>query len=177
MRRTGDVRLALVLSALAFVACSNPHAGTLPTPSPAPTTPRAPSPTATTSTALDGEVARAAANYYSTLELAARFPAERRNELAALIDAKCECRQVLTLLDNLARKHHTLVFTVTTGTPHVARASGMFATAFIDVRQSQGRELDSGGDVVQSFPGSAGHYVLDFVRRDGRWVITQISRS
>jgi hypothetical protein len=177
MRRTGDVWLALVLSALATVACSDPHAGPLPT-----TSPSSPASTSTTSPTTSPSdpsavLARAAQSYYRTLQGAASDPASKRAALARLIDTSCECRQVLALLDRLAQERHTLRFTVKLGTPRVAETGASRGTVFINVDQSAGKELDTSGAVVRTLPGSHGQYVLDFVRRDSRWLVKRITRS
>lgn len=174
MRRTGDVWVALALSAFATVACSDPHGGTLPSPSvSAPTT----SPTSGPPTPTNGDPAGAAVNYYSTLQRAIRAPASGAMQLSQLIDSRCECHQVVDLLDRLARQDHRLEFTVQTGPPRVARVGPAESTVFIHVDQSAGRELAADGSVVRTLPASRGEYVLTLDKRGSRWLVAQISRA
>jgi hypothetical protein len=175
MRRTGDLRLALALSALAVTSCTKPHAGGLPTVSPSPSTATAsPSPSASYAEATVIAVAR---SYYGTLERAAADPAGKRAQFAALVDSGCQCRQVVELLDRLAAERHRLLFEVTTASPRVARLAATSATVFIGVHQSAGREVDSAGKTVRTLPATVGTYALDLVRRGDRWLVKQISGS
>jgi hypothetical protein len=176
MRRTGDLRLALVLSALAVTSCTDPHAGSLPTASPSPTATASSTASATASSAGD-VVVGVARTYYATLERSAADPASKRAQLAALVDRGCQCHQVVELLDQLAAKQHRLLFEVTTASPRVGRLAATSATVFISVDQSAGREVDAAGKTVRALPATTGTYALDLVLRSGRWLVAQISRS
>jgi hypothetical protein len=173
MRRTGDVWVALALTALLAVgACSDPQAGPLPTTS-------ATSPTLSTapSTTPDLDAAASAVTYYATLERAVRDPSNAAPDLDRLIDARCACHQVVDLLNQLARDGHHLEFTVRTGPPRVARVTANAATVFLHVEQTAGREVDASGRVVRELPATTGDYAVDLVRRDGRWLVAQISKA
>jgi hypothetical protein len=119
----------------------------------------------------------AARSYYDTLQQAAANPADGRRRLARLIHPSCSCREVLGLLDRLAREGHRLLFTVTTSNGRVSGFTDRTGTVFLHVQQSSGREVDAAGKTVTTTPASTGDYVLDFLRQDDRWVVGRITRT
>ena len=162
---------ALVLSAA--VACSNGHAGSLPTPAPA-------SMTASVSTRPSPPAAAltlAATTYYRTLESAAAHPDIDLGRFERLVSPRCECVQVVSLLRRVAHDRHRLVFDLTLSAARVARVEAHEGTVFIRVKQSVGKEVDAAGRVVRRLPSSDGEYTLDFVREGGSWLVTQITRT
>lgn len=172
IRGIGLVGLALSM----LCACSEPQAGTLPSASPS----SSPSPTATptptpTSASIEDALADATKTYYTTLARVSATPTDA-DVLGALIHPRCECREVVGLLRDLADQRHRLEFTVTLGEPRVTIAEATNGTVFIDVSQSAGKEVDADGNTVRSLPATRGEYVVDLARSDDRWLVHRITR-
>lgn len=168
MRRGTRIAAALVLGA---AACSNGHAGSLPTPTPTATSP-SPSPTPTS---RDFGVGQAVRDYYRALEAAVHDPRSGVDDVAARLDSACSCRQIVDVLRQEGQAGRHADYTLSVGSLGVSDASPAAGTAFVTVTQSSGRLYDSSGKVIEAIKGRTDQYVVDLRSRDGRWVIVRIS--
>lgn len=158
-----------------LLACSQDRAGTLPPPPPptsaAPTTA---SPTASAN--YEAEARRAVDAYFVALNAALRDPANRTDELTALIDPSCTCRQVLELLSDLERDAHHIDYHYSVSDVRIQQAGPLGASVTWVVAQSTGAERDQRGSVVSSFRGRTDHYSAHLRRSDGRWLLDRLDR-
>lgn len=91
--------------------------------------------------------------------------------LAPLIDPACSCRQILTVLDDLARQDRYLDYSYRVSDIRVQQLGAIGASVTYRVRQSAGHERTSDGRVVRSFAGSSARYSAHFKRVGGAWLI------
>jgi hypothetical protein len=167
----------VVVAALAAVlvtgACSEEHAGTLPTQSPSvPSATATPSASPTVS-ATDALVA-AARTYYAVLEDAGKRPASGAARVDALIDHGCACRRVVDFLRDTSRAGRRIERPVRVLDPRAtSTASG--GTVFLTLDQLAGRVVDAKGRVVERLAPSRVRVVIDFRRTGNRFLVTQIS--
>jgi hypothetical protein len=174
--RTGDVAVGVALCALALAACNGPDAGTLPTTSPTPVS-TSPTPTMVSSSADYAAEARLAVRaYFAALNAALRDPAHRTDDLEALIDPSCGCRQILELLGEEARTARYLDYQYTISDLKVQQAGPLGASLTYVAHQSAGSERTSDGRVVESYPARTTPFSAHFVRKNGRWLIDRADR-
>ncbi len=171
MRRTGDLRLALVLSALAVGSCTKPHAGTLPTVSPSPTT-TSPTPTATPD--LAGSLRGALRTYFDALYRAGLDPAHKTDALAALMTPTCPCRRTVEVLRDEARHGWHIDYRYTLKSVTVTEANATGGDISYTVEQSAGAKRDASGNVIRQFPAATQRYSAHFARTEGRWLLARL---
>lgn len=163
-----------VLALVATAACSHPRTGTLPTPSPAAsassTTQRSP-----TATSSDFGIALVVRDYYASLQDAVHDPTHGVEALAARIDPRCPCRQIVDVLREEARKGRHASYSLSLRDLTVPNASPTGGTAFVTVVQSAGTLYDASGHAVEAIAGRTDAFVVDVGAHDGRWLITRIS--
>lgn len=170
MRRTGDVWVALALSAFAVVACSDPHGGTLPTPMPSLT------PTAVTPSASNpADLSVATVRYYAELQRTSADPAAGTDRLAALIASSCSCRRVVAFLQETARRGERIIRPLRVTNVRTAPAASGGGTVFITLEQGAGRVEDRDGRTIERLPASRASVTLDFAPSNRGLVITQIA--
>jgi hypothetical protein len=172
----------VVVAALAAVlvtgACSEEHAGTLPTPSPS-----VPSATGTPSASLsalgyDGELRRAITTYYAALNAAVHDPAANVEALGRLIAPSCECRKVLDALREEAHEGRYVDYSYSIRDLRVIAVGDRGGNAAFVVVQSPGHERGHDGTVLHAFRGSTQSYSVHFVRTaTGAWLLDRASRA
>jgi hypothetical protein len=173
MRRTGDLRLALVLSALAGTSCTKPHAGGLTTTSPSPTA--SASPTATATPDLADSLRAALRTYFDALYQAGLDPAHKTDALALLMTASCPCRRTVDVLRDEARHGWHIDYRYTLKSVTVTEASETGGDISYTVEQSAGAERDASGHVVQHFPATTQRFSAHFTRTGGRWLLARLT--
>ena len=171
MKRGNVVPAALVLSAV--LACSEPPAGSLPPPT-SPT----PSVTATatpTPNAGDASALRAALHaYFDALYAAGLDPAGKTDELEALIDPSCPCRQVIDVLREQASDGRYVDYRYTLRDVTVVDVDARAGHVRYTVRQSPGALRDRTGRAVKSYPASSDRYSAVFVRASDGWLLKRL---
>jgi hypothetical protein len=174
MRRTGDLRLALALSALAVTSCTKPHAGGLPTASPSPSTATA-SPTPTATPDLRESLRGALRTYFDALYQAGLDPAHKTDALAALMTPTCPCRRTVDVLRDEARHGWHIDYRYTLKSVTVTEAGATGGDISYTVEQSAGAERDASGRVVQRFPADTQRFSAHFARTDDRWLLARLT--
>jgi hypothetical protein len=174
MRRTGDLSLALALSALAVTSCTKPHAGSLPTTSPSPTATTS-SPTPTTTPDLAESLRAALRTYFDALYQAGLDPAHKTDALALLMTTSCPCRRTLDVLRDEARHGWHIDYRYTLKSVTVTEAGAIGGDISYTVEQSAGAERDASGRVVQQFPAATQRFSAHFARTDGRWLLARLT--
>lgn len=156
-------------------ACSDERAGTLPPPaSPTTAAPTTPSPTA--SVDYEAEARRAVDTYFSALNAALRDPAKRTDELAALIDPSCTCRQVLEALREEGRVGRYLDYRYTVSDVRVQQAGSLGASMTYTAHQTAGHQRDRHGRIVRSFPANTTRYSAHFRRDRDAWRLDRLDQ-
>lgn len=163
---------ALVLSAA--VACSDGHAGSLPTESPSSTTPGAPTPTA--SEDLAQSLRTALRIYVDALHAAGLDPAHKTDALEALIAPTCPCHRTIDVLRSEAEQGRYIDYGYTLRDIVVIEVGELGGNVRYTVRQSAGAERDRAGKVIESYAPTTEKYTAHFVRRDGRWLLDEVTR-
>lgn len=171
----GNVLAALVLSAL--LGCSDPKAGTLPTPSPSTSLSTSPTGSATASTTVSAQVEIAVRAYYDALQAAVQEPARKTDALAKLIDPVCACRQIVEVLQDEARKGRRADYTLTVTRVAVPDASPSRGTATVTIAQSAGRLYDSSGRVVDKVSATTSTYFIELRNSSGQWRIARVTEQ
>lgn len=170
-------RGTLLLTALvvgATVACSDPRAGTLPTtPSSTPTTP---TPATTSPVSYAAELRAALKTYFDTLYAAGMDPANKTDDLAALIHPTCTCRRVLDVLREEARLGRHIDYRYDLRRVRVITVSGGRGHVRYSVHRSAGSERDESGRVYETYPEVVENYSVTFVQVNGRWLLERVTR-
>jgi hypothetical protein len=171
MRRTGDVWVALALSAFAVVACSDPHGGTLPSPSPAP------SATSATPTAVNlrTSLTNALHGYFDALYTAGLDPANKTDALAALVDPSCTCMRTVDVLREEARQGRSIDYRYTLKDVAVIEVGELGGNIRYTVMQSAGAERDHDGRVIEAYPASTARFSAHFTRSGDAWRLDRVT--
>lgn len=165
--------MVAALAAVVLAGCSDPKAGTLPTPSPTTVAPTTATPTPSTSPGAD--VTRAVANYYEVLEQASKAPSTGADTVAALIAPGCPCARVVEFLREEGRQGHRIERPVELRDMRVTADARGGGTVFAVLVENPGRVLDASGRVVERLPARTSEVVVDVVRNGTRLLIAQIS--
>ena len=166
------ILVCVALASGALVACSDPRAGTLPSP----TSTAAPTTSATPSATPDpaAEVRQALRAYFDALYAAGLDPANKTDELAELIHDSCSCRAVVGLLKEQARRNRHVDYTYTLRDVRVIEASSRSGTVRYTVRQSAGALRDASGRAIERYPLMTSHYTARFTNDHGRWTLERL---
>jgi hypothetical protein len=170
MRRTGDVWVALALTAL-LAGCSDPQAGPLPSVSFTPSD----SPTGSQSSSALSEVAATVRAYYAALAAAVHDPARNTRALDELLDPSCPCREIVGVLNDEARRGRHADYSLAVTALTVPRETANSGTAYATVVQSPGHLFDSSGRVVENIPAMTRTYFIDVRTRNARWVVLRVT--
>jgi hypothetical protein len=163
---------ALVLSAA--VACSNGHAGSLPTSSsPRPSTA---TPTITATSDLRASLRAALRAYFDTLYAAGLDPANKTDDLDALIAPTCTCHRTIDVLRDEARRGRYIDYKYSLSNVLVIEVGPLGGNIRYTVRQSAGAERDRTGRVIESYKATTEKYSVHFARRDGRWLLDKVTK-
>jgi hypothetical protein len=164
---------ALVLSAT--LACSDPEAGTLPSVSPSPLSTSATASQNPTATSRSSAAENAVRTYYAALQGAVHDPRGGLNALRRTLADECECRKILDVLREEARKGRHADYTLVITKLSVPDMTTTRATVRVTVDQSAGNLYDSTGGVVERIPARMETFFIDLRRAEPLWLITRVT--
>lgn len=156
------------------LACSDPKAGPLPTPSVTTVSPTSASPTAPPD--YEAEVRAAITAYFDALNAALRDPANRTDELAALIAPSCTCTQILDALRAEAREGRYVDYTYSVTDVRVQQAGALGGSVTYTAHQTKGHERTHDGRIVQTFAASTTKYSAHFQRDGTVWRLDRLDQ-
>ena len=174
MRSPGEFTAALVMSVALLVSCSDPQAGTLPTPSPtAPKTTQSPSPSA----AAEDEVRQAVNDYFVALNQALRHPITGADSLSSYIAPECTCAEIIEVLKRLARAGEYLDYKYSVRDLRIQQVGGLGASVTYIVDQTAGHKRKNNGQVVATYPATTARYSAHLARRHDQWLLDRVDRQ
>jgi hypothetical protein len=171
----GELSLALVLTALLAVSCSDPQAGTLPSTSPSPH-PTTASPTPSPTSRQD-EVRGAIREYFATLNKALKTPTTGVDALEEKISPTCPCIEIVEVLRRLARDGEYLDYTYSVRDIRIQQVGDLGASVTYVVDQTAGSKRKSDGRVVDSYPATSARYSAHLAHKGANWLLDRVDRQ
>jgi hypothetical protein len=112
--------------------------------------------------------------YFDALYAAGLDPADKTDELAALIHPACACMRAVDVLRVQAKENRYVDYQYELREITVLDATSAGGTVRYTVRQSAGALREASGRAIESYPASTESYSAHFVHAGDRWLLRRV---